>query len=90
MQGRAHAGRTDREHLSRQSRRSPRFFWSKVEPFIGDALGYLELTVEGRQWTANLYCNVFEIEHGRRRMGLTTNDNQRECDSDPISPSGPS
>jgi hypothetical protein len=47
----------------------PRFFWSKVEPFIGDALGYLELTVEGRQWIANLYCNVFEIEHGRRRMG---------------------
>ena len=47
----------------------PRFFWSKVEPFIGDALGYMELTVEGRQWIANLYCNVFEIEHGRRRMG---------------------
>ena len=47
----------------------PRFFWSKVEPFIGDALGYLELTVEGRQWIANLYCNVFEMEHGRRRMG---------------------
>ncbi len=47
----------------------PRFFWSKVEPYIGDALGYLELTVEGRQWIANLYCNVFEIEHGRRHMG---------------------
>ena len=47
----------------------PRFFWSKVEPFIGEALNYLELTVEGRQWVANLYCNVFEIEHGRRRMG---------------------
>ena len=26
----------------------PRFFWSKVEPFIGDALGYLKRTVEGR------------------------------------------
>jgi hypothetical protein len=47
----------------------PRFFWSKVEPFIGDALTYLELTVDGRQWIANLYCNVFEIEHGRRSMG---------------------
>jgi hypothetical protein len=47
----------------------PRFFWSKVEPFIGDALGYLELTVDGRQWIANLYCNVFEMEHGRRRIG---------------------
>jgi hypothetical protein len=47
----------------------PQFFWSKVEPFIGDALGYLELTVEGRQWIANLYCNLFEMQHGRRRMG---------------------
>jgi hypothetical protein len=47
----------------------PRFFWSKVEPFIDDALGYLELTVEGRRWIANLYCNVFEMEHNRRRMG---------------------
>jgi hypothetical protein len=47
----------------------PTFFWSKVEPFIGDAITHLELTVEGRQWVANLYCNVFEAEHGRRRMG---------------------
>jgi len=47
----------------------PRFFWSKVEPFIGSAIGYLQLTVEGRQWIANLYCNVFEIEHTRRSMG---------------------
>jgi hypothetical protein len=47
----------------------PRFFWSKVEPFIGEALCYLELTVEGRQWIANLYCNLFEMQHGRRRMG---------------------
>jgi hypothetical protein len=47
----------------------PRFFWSKVEPYIGDALRYLHMTFEGRQWIANLYCNVFEIEHGRRSMG---------------------
>ncbi|HEY9347980.1 MAG TPA: hypothetical protein VIQ53_21820 [Inquilinus sp.] len=47
----------------------PRFFWSKVEPFIGDAIQYLELTVQGRQWIANLYCNIFEVEHGRRSMG---------------------
>ena len=47
----------------------PRFFWGRIEPFIGDAIGYLEQTVEGRQWIANLYCNVFEAEHGRRRMG---------------------
>ena len=47
----------------------PGFFWSKVEPFIGSAVGYLQLTVEGRQWIANLYCNVFEVEHTRRSMG---------------------
>jgi hypothetical protein len=47
----------------------PRFFWTKVEPFVSDAITYLALTVEGRQWIANLYCNVFEMEHGIRRMG---------------------
>ena len=47
----------------------PRFFWTKVEPFVEDAMNYLALTVQGRQWTANLYCNVFEMEHGIRRMG---------------------
>ena len=47
----------------------PRFFWTKVAPFVGDALSYLGLTVEGRQWTANLYSNIFEIEHAIRRVG---------------------
>jgi hypothetical protein len=50
----------------------PRFFWTRVEPFIGHALTCLALTVEGRQWTANLYCNVFEIEHRIRNMGPQT------------------
>ncbi len=49
--------------------RYPRFFWSKVEPFIGDAILHLELTVEGRQWIAHLYSHVFAIEHHLRRMG---------------------
>src|SRR3954469_22132711 len=47
----------------------PRFFWSKVEPYLGSALDYLDLTVEGRQWVANLYSNIFAIEHGRRKIG---------------------
>src|SRR5262245_49230098 len=47
----------------------PQFFWTKVEPFVLDALNYLAMTVEGRQWTANLYCNVFEMEHRIRKMG---------------------
>lgn len=49
--------------------RYPRFFWSKVEPYIGDAIRYLELTMEGRQWVAQLYSNVFAIEHHRQHMG---------------------
>jgi hypothetical protein len=47
----------------------PQFFWSKVERYIGDALRYLEMTMEGKQWTATLYSYIFAIEHDRRRMG---------------------
>lgn len=49
--------------------RYPRFFWSKVEPYIGAAIRHLELTMEGRQWVAQLYSNVFSIEHHRQHMG---------------------
>jgi hypothetical protein len=41
----------------------PDFFWTKVRPYIGDALRYLRITQEGRQWIANLYAHVFSIEH---------------------------
>jgi hypothetical protein len=47
----------------------PTFFWSKVEPYIGDAVSHLELTMEGRQWIAQLYSNVFAFEHHRQHMG---------------------
>ena len=46
-----------------------RFFWERVEPYIGDALRYLALTQNGRQYTANLYAQVFTVEHRRWRMG---------------------
>jgi hypothetical protein len=49
--------------------RYPSFFWSKVEPYIGDAIRHLEMTMEGRQWVAQLYSNVFAIEHHRQHMG---------------------
>ncbi len=39
------------------------FFWNAVYPFIQDALSYLSLTQEGKQIIANLYCNVFVVEH---------------------------
>ena len=47
----------------------PEFFWSCVQPFIEPALGYLELTTEGKQWIANLYNNVFQVEHRTSGFG---------------------
>ena len=41
----------------------PDFFWKSVRPYIGDALRYLRVTQEGKQWVANLYANVFSMEH---------------------------
>ena len=47
----------------------PKFYWSTVEPYIADALRYLNLTSEGKQWVANLYSHVFAIEHHRLTVG---------------------
>jgi hypothetical protein len=47
----------------------PLFYWSKIERYIGDALRYLEMTMEGKQWIATLYSHIFAIEHNRRHMG---------------------
>jgi hypothetical protein len=41
----------------------PAFFWQAVHPYIGDALRYLQVTQEGKQWIANLYAHVFSEEH---------------------------
>ena len=41
----------------------PNFFWQVVRPYIEDALSYLRITEEGKQWIANLYANVFSTEH---------------------------
>jgi hypothetical protein len=41
----------------------PAFFWRAVRPYIGDALRYLRVTQEGKQWIANLYAHVFSEEH---------------------------
>ena len=40
-----------------------RFYWDVVNPYIRDALYYLRLTQEGKQWIANLNANVFVSEH---------------------------
>jgi hypothetical protein len=41
----------------------PKFFWQVVRPYIGDALRYLKVTQDGKAWIANLYANVFTMEH---------------------------
>src|SRR5262249_47842860 len=56
----------------------PRFFWTKVEPFVRDAMRYLALTVRGRQWTANLYTHVMNVlpvkfRPGRARLSTMPN-----------------
>ena len=41
-----------------------KFYWDVVSPYIQEALQYLRVTQEGKQWIANLYANVFGAEHG--------------------------
>jgi hypothetical protein len=49
----------------------------QVERYIDDALRYLEMTIEGKQWTATLHSHIFAIEHNRRRMGPQAGPPQR-------------
>ena len=39
------------------------FYWKSVNPFIQDALQYLRLTEDGKQWIANMHSHVFDSEH---------------------------
>ena len=43
-----------------------KFYWTGVYPYIQGALRYLELTQQGKQIIANLYSNVFVIEHEKQ------------------------
>ena len=47
----------------------PKFFWSVVTPYIGDALSNLQMTQEGKLWVANLYAHVFAEEHKLPTLG---------------------
>ncbi len=38
-------------------------------PYVKDALQYLSLTQQGQQIVANLYSNVFMVEHDERYNG---------------------
>jgi hypothetical protein len=44
-------------------RNYPRFYWSSVHPYVADMLDLLSLTQRGFQMRANLYANVFTVEH---------------------------
>ena len=41
-----------------------KFYWRAINPYIQDALRYLRVTQEGKQWIANLHSHVFAVEHG--------------------------
>lgn len=47
----------------------PEFFWSQVQPHIGTALRYLELTIEGKQWVAQLYNHLFQVKQRASYIG---------------------
>ena len=47
----------------------PDFFFSQVQPIIGPALAYLEQTIEGKQWIAQLNNHVFQIENQSNCLG---------------------
>jgi hypothetical protein len=40
-----------------------KFYWNVISPYIQDALRYLRVTQEGKQWIANLHSHVFAVEH---------------------------
>ena len=48
----------------------PKFYWDNVFPHVKDALGYLAATQAGQQIKANLYANVFMVEHESPAGGL--------------------
>ncbi|MBW4496186.1 MAG: metal-dependent phosphohydrolase [Oscillatoria princeps RMCB-10] len=45
----------------------PKFYWEAAYPYIQNALTYLEVTQEGKQILANLYENVFRMNHENKR-----------------------
>ncbi|MCP4216765.1 MAG: metal-dependent phosphohydrolase [bacterium] len=42
-----------------------KFFWDTVNPYIQEALKFLQITQEGKQWISNLHSHVFAVEHNR-------------------------
>jgi hypothetical protein len=49
--------------------RYPDFYWTNVSPQLNEAISYLNVTADGRQWIANLHSHVFCAEHSFALMG---------------------
>jgi hypothetical protein len=47
----------------------PAFFWNSVSMHLEDGIKYLNMTVSGRQWIANLHHHILCAEHSHRFMG---------------------
>jgi hypothetical protein len=47
----------------------PEFFWNGVSMHLDEGTKYLNLTVSGRQWIANLHHHVLCAENAQRLMG---------------------
>jgi hypothetical protein len=55
------------KHAGDLRRNYPRFYWNGVYPYVKDALDYLALTQQGKQIRANLFSNVFQVEHEQQQ-----------------------
>jgi hypothetical protein len=49
--------------------RYPDFYWTNISPHLEEAVSYLNVTTDGRQWIANLHSHVFCAEHSVSLMG---------------------
>lgn len=47
----------------------PAFFWDSVSMHLTEGIKYLNMTVSGRQWIANLHHHILCAERGHRLMG---------------------
>lgn len=55
------------------------FYWGVVRPHIKDALRYLAITQEGKQWIANLHSHVFNVEHDEDFLSNTSLLYKKQC-----------
>lgn len=62
--GHRHAGDLRQSHSKE--------YWKTIYPIVEDALEYLSLTQEGKQIVANLYANVFVVEHDNTTTTMST------------------